>query len=155
MRSIKATVFLGALLSTGMLIAQQSNSGQPSATTSQPDTSLGTTPGAQSAPAQAGGRHMANPDQQVKHLAKQLGLSNDQQAQLQPILASRAQQIQQLRSDASLAPRDRRMKARAIMQGTQGKIEALLSDAQKQQYEQMLADRKAHNKRAAATSPQA
>ena len=155
MRSIKATVILGALLSTGLLIAQQSNSGQPSATTSQqPDSSLGATPGAQ-AQAQPRERHQHDPAQQAKHLAKQLNLSGDQVAQLQPILADRDQQMEQLRSDSTLAPRDRRMKTRSVMQGTQSRIEALLNDTQKQQYEQMLAERRAHNKRNAPTSPQA
>ena len=155
MRFIKGTVLLGALLSSGMLIAQQSNSGQaPGTTSQQPDTSLGATPGAQ-ATTQPGTRHVPNPEHQAKRLAKQLSLSNDQVAQIQPILADRDQQIQQLRADATLAPRDRHMKARTIMQGTQNKIEALLNDTQKQQYEQMLADRRAHNKRNAATSPQA
>ncbi|KAA6464747.1 hypothetical protein DYQ86_01935 [Acidobacteria bacterium AB60] len=87
-----------------------------------------------------------NPDKQAKHLAKELGLSQDQVAQIKPILADRDQQIQSLRADTTLAPQDRHQKMRALMQDSKSKIEAVLNDSQKEQFEQMIANRRGHHK---------
>src|ERR1700676_5212482 len=104
MLNTKATILLGALLSSGMLIAQAP---------ANPDTQLST----QAAPQQGmGHQHEMNPNKQAHHLAKALGLSKDQVQQIRPILADRDQQIQSLRADANLAPRDRREKMRTIQQ---------------------------------------
>lgn len=87
-----------------------------------------------------------NPNRQAKRLAKQLNLSQDQVSQIEPILADRDQQMQALRGDSSLAPADRRTKAKGIMDDSNSKIEAVLNDQQKQQYEQMLASRREHRR---------
>jgi hypothetical protein len=63
--------------------------------------------------------------------------------------------MQTLRADASLTPQDRHAKVQAIMQDSNSKIEALLNDTQKQQYEQMLANRRAHRHNRQAQPPQA
>lgn len=144
MRTLKASLVLTALLSTGMLMAQ--------APSTNNDTQLST----QSAPQADGhGRHQPmNPDKQAKHLAKELNLTQDQVAQIKPILESRKQQIESLRSDSTLAPQDRRAKAQAIFQDSKGKIEAVLNDTQKQQFEQMLANRRAHHRGGAPSGQQ-
>lgn len=135
MYTTKATIVLGALLSSGLLLAQQAPA--------NPDTQLST----QSAPQQGmGHQHEMNPNKQAKHLAKALNLTKDQVEQIRPILADRDQQIQSLRGDASLAPQDRREKMRALQQDSKAKIEAVLNDSQKQQFEQMMANRRAHHK---------
>lgn len=129
-----ATLFLGAMLSTGLVFAQS----EPQ---QAPDQS-GQAPSAQAAQPAAGPQHRANPARQARQLAKRLNLSQDQVAQIKPILADRAQQMQALRADASLAPADRRAHAQAIMQDSKTKIEAVLNDQQKQQFEQLLAQRR-------------
>lgn len=137
MNAIKATIVLGALLSAGVLLAQAPQNNQaPPANPPQ---------AAQSHP----GRHHRpmNPARQAAHLGKRLGLSGDQVAQLQPILADRQQQLHALRADTSLNRQDRHAKARAIMQDSKGRIEALMNDTQKQQFEQMLANRHNHRSR--------
>src|ERR1700676_4250 len=112
MLNTKATILLGALLSSGMLIAQA-----PANPSSNPDTQLSTQSAPQAAPQQGmGHQHEMNPNKQAHHLAKALGLSKDQMQQIRPILADRDQQIQSLRADANLAPRDRREKMRTIQQ---------------------------------------
>lgn len=78
----------------------------------------------------------------AKHLGKKLGLSNEQVAQLKPILEERQQQMQTLRGDSSLNEQDRHAKAKGIMQDSKTRIEALLNDTQKQQFEQMLQERR-------------
>ena len=47
------------------------------------------------------------------------------------------------RGDSSLAPADRRAKAQAIMHDSRTKIETVLNDQQKQQFEQQMAQRRA------------
>jgi len=125
--STRIALAWGALLSAGMLLAQAPGSNQPPA----------------AAESQSGNRHRdLDPSQQAAHLGKQLGLSSDQVAQITPILADRRQKIESLRLDNSLTPQDRRIKARTIVEDANSKIEALLSDSQKQQFEQMLANRR-------------
>jgi periplasmic protein CpxP/Spy len=139
--SLKATIALGVLLSSGtaLVFAQA-----PSISSSD-------------AQAQQGPQHRNfDPNKQAAHLGKTLGLSSDQVTQITPILADRHQKMQNLRADSSLSQQDRRSKSQAIMQDSNSKIEALLSDTQKQQFEQMQAERRAHqHNHQAAASPQA
>lgn len=138
MQTRNLALLLGAVLTAGTCFAQQADSAQTA-----PQAPAATAP--QSA-AQAAPRHAMNPDKQAKHLGKQLGLNRDQLAQIKPILADRQQQFQALRADTSLTQQDRRSKMRAIQQDSKTKIEAVLNDTQKQQYEQMLTDRRAHRR---------
>ena len=139
----KATLILGALLSAGIVLAQAPAPNQAPAATPQ------------AASAQPGDSHRTfDPGQQALHLAKRLSLSDDQVAQIKPILADRFQQMQNLRADTSLTEQDRHAKVRAIMQDSNSKIESVLNDTQKQQYEQMLAERRSHQHRQAAAPSQ-
>ncbi len=127
------SMLLGALLSTGVVLAQAPDQ------TQQPNAP-------QTAQSEQGRHHRApDPDRMAKHLGKKLALSNEQVAQLKPILEDRQQQMQSLRADASLSQQDRHAKAQGIMQDSKNKIEALLNDTQKQQFEQMLQERRAHH----------
>ena len=134
----KATIVLGALLfSAGTLLAQAPDPNQAPAANAPQLTQT-----------QPGRPHSTfDPAEQAAHLGKRLGLSSDQVAQLQPILADRRQQMQTLRANTSLTEQDRHAKARAIMQDSKSKIEALMNDTQKQQFEQMLAERRNHHQR--------
>jgi len=137
MYTTKATIVLGALLSAGMLLAQAPESNQSPAANAP-----------QAAQSQPGNPHRTmDPARQAMHLGKRFGLSSDQVAQIQPILAGRQQQIQGLRADSSLNEQDRRAKALAVMQDSNSKIEAVMNDTQKQQFEQMLAERRSHRNR--------
>jgi hypothetical protein len=75
--------------------------------------------------------HAADPQQQLEHLTRQLGLSSDQQAKILPILQQRDQQLESLRSDSSLKPADRRAKAMAIVQDSSQQMDAVLNDQQR------------------------
>src|ERR1700693_1485659 len=114
MHTKKLAIVLGALLSTGMVMAQtgdqaQSQASSPSQTTQE-----------------AKHHHHVDPAKQAKHLGKKLGLNRDQVSQIRPILIERQQQMQTLRADTSLAPQDRRAKAQGIMQDSKNEIEAVL-----------------------------
>jgi Spy/CpxP family protein refolding chaperone len=146
MNVTKATILLGALLSATIVFAQAPDSNQAPAANA-----------AQAAPSQPGQQHRNfDPSQFAAHLGKRLSLSSDQVAQITPILTARQQQMQTLRADASLTEQDRHAKRHAIMQDTNSKIEAVLTDTQKQQFEQMLAQRhQRHNRQPQSSQPQA
>jgi protein CpxP len=147
MNTTKATIILGALLSATTMFAQAPDSNQAPAATAP-----------QAAPSQSGNQHRNfDPGQFAARLGQRLSLSGDQVAQITPILTARQQQMQTLRDDASLNEQDRHTKAHAIMQDTNTKIEAVLTDPQKQQFEQMLAQRRQHrhNHEQPSSQPQA
>lgn len=89
--------------------------------------------------------HAPNPKHQARVMAKKLGLSADQQSQLEPILADRDQQMQSLYADTSLAPRDRHQKMKALRDDSQQKISAILTPAQQQEFVQMQQEQHGHH----------
>ena len=126
MRTSKLTAsLLGLFLCAGLAMAQEP--GQ-----SQNDNA----PAAQSAPPPAQ-RRPPNPARQARRLGRQLGLSAGQVSQIEPMLADRQQQLKNLRADHTFTPQQRRAQARGIMQDSNSKIEEVMNDSQKQQYEQM------------------
>ncbi len=126
-------MLLGAVLATGAALAQAPDQNQPSSAAQATENTNART-------------HQApNPDRMAKHLGKKLNLSNDQVAQIKPLLEDRTQQMQAVRADTTLSQQDRHNKARQIMQDSDTRIEAVLNDTQKQQFEQMLQERRAHH----------
>jgi Spy/CpxP family protein refolding chaperone len=87
-----------------------------------------------------------DPNRQTRMLTKKLGLSSDQAAQIEPILASRDQQLKALHDSATSGtasdPKSLHKQMRGINQEAEQKLEAILTDTQKQQYQQMLAERR-------------
>jgi protein CpxP len=132
MRTFFSSVALGSLLAVSLsgnaLLAQDQSA--PPATSAQ-------------APALRPA-HVPNPRHQAKKMAKQLRLTPDQVSKIEPILADRDQQVQGVRSDTTLAPNDRKAKMHGIRQESDSRIEAVLNDTQKQQYEQIKQSRKAN-----------
>jgi len=100
-------------------------------------------PDGTSAPVQ---QHRApDPQKQAARLARRLGLSDDQSAKLAAILQNRQQQMAAVRGDASLAPQDRRAKARSIQEDSDTQINAMLTPDQQKQYaaiKQAMRDRR-------------
>ncbi len=92
---------------------------------------------------QMGGHHghAPNAKQQLKHLTRMLGLTADQQAQIQPILETEDQKMKALWQDDSLSPEDRRSQMMQLHRDSRAQLEAVLTDAQKQKYEQMEQER--------------
>jgi periplasmic protein CpxP/Spy len=82
--------------------------------------------------------HHADPNQQLQRLTKRLNLTADQQNQLLPILTERQQQMESVRNDSSLSSKDKHAKMRAIREDSETKIRSVLTDSQKQTYDQML-----------------
>ena len=95
----------------------------------------GSPPETAAPPPTGGHRGMMDPAQQLEGMTKRYNLSPDQQTQLKPILASQQQQMQALRGDSSLSREDRMAKMQSIHADTKTKIEAVLNDDQKKQFE--------------------
>jgi protein CpxP len=137
MRNFFSSVALGSVLVVGLsgnALLAQDQSAPPPVSAQSP------------APRPA---HVPNPRHQAKKMAKQLGLTPDQVSKIEPILADRDQQVQGLRSDTTLAPSDRKAKMHGIRQDSDSRIEAILNDTQKQQYEQIKQTRKANRQQQA------
>jgi protein CpxP len=134
MRTFLSSVALGSLLAVGLAgnaLLAQDQSAPPAVSAQRP-------------------AHVPNPRHQAKKMAKALGLTPDQVSKIEPILADRNQRVQSLRSDTTLAPSDRKAKMHGIRQDSDSRIEALLTDTQKQQYEQIKQSRKANRHQQAA-----
>jgi periplasmic protein CpxP/Spy len=77
------------------------------------------------------------PEQVVNALATKLNLTDDQKAQITPIVAERQQELRELASDTSMKRRKKRREMKSVFSDSDKKIEALLNDQQKQQYQQI------------------
>lgn len=112
-------------LSGGVMFGQQPAPAEPA----QPE-----------ATTQAQGRHhhAIDPNTQAQRLAKKLKLTAEQQSQIAGILSAQREQATGLRADTSLSQEDRRSKMSQIRADGESKIRALLTDEQKQDFDQML-----------------
>jgi periplasmic protein CpxP/Spy len=146
MRTLLPSTLLGVVLVSGFtasaLLAQDQG---------QPPAAANTTSAPQTSPAQP---HKApDPQRQTMRIAKKLGLTADQQAKIEPILADRDQQVQNLRANTNLDPKERRAQLHGVVRDSDSKIEALLNDTQKQQYEQLKQDRRAKKQQRQSEAP--
>jgi len=94
-------------------------------------------PPSQDQPQQGRGPGRMNPDRQLERITKELDLTSDQQSQIKPLLVGRQQQLEALFQDQSVTGEDRRAKMQAIRQDSEGKIESILNDQQKQKFQAM------------------
>ena len=74
-------MLLGAVLSTGVVLAQAPNQNQSSSAAQATQTD------------RTRAHHAANPDRMATHLQKKLGLSSDQVNQIKPVLEDRTQKM--------------------------------------------------------------
>jgi Spy/CpxP family protein refolding chaperone len=118
------SLVLTGFLATGVMLAQEAGSAPE-----------------QNAPQAEGGGmghhggHMMDPDQRLAHMTKRYKLTADQQSQIKPILQDEQQQMQSMRSDTSTSREDKRAKMQSMHEADQQKIEAVLTDEQKQKFE--------------------
>ncbi len=124
-------VALALILSGSLAFAQQA---QPQPQESQP----------------AAVAHAPNPHRQTVRLAKELNLTPDQRAKVEPILASRDQQFAALRTNNSLAPTDLHKQMRAIQQSTRQQLNSVLTPDQMQQFKSI---QQARRNRSQAPTP--
>ena len=112
MKHLLVTSSLALSLSFGAAFAQQT----PASPQDTPQATPQGTPTQQSAPPEQGGRHRApNPHKEAHRLSKKLSLTPDQTAKIEPILATRDQQMAgALGRTSQLTPQDRHQQMKAI-----------------------------------------
>ena len=98
------------------------------------------------APAQVQ-RQAPDPHKAAMRLSRQLGLSPDQTAKLEPILADRQEKVQALRADTSLTDAQRKRQMKTIHQAERLQLSNVLTP---DQMKQMKAMRRDHGKAAGA-----
>ncbi len=155
--ALGATLIIGLAASTARAQDQPAAGSPPPAATSEaPAQSSSATP-SPSAPEAQSERAARDPQRITQMLAKRLALTPRQQTEIEPIIANRQQQMQSVRADSTLTPRDRRAKAMAILQDGDARIEALLTAAQKPVYAQLKQEmrekRQQHQQQPAASAP--
>jgi Spy/CpxP family protein refolding chaperone len=82
-------------------------------------------------------KKLPSPDEVVDVLGSKLNLSDDQKAQITPIIEERRQKLQALRSDTSVRPFPKKRKMKSIFDESDKKIKAVLNDEQRKQYAQI------------------
>ena len=83
------------------------------------------------------GHRQPDPEHQAQRLTKMLNLTPDQSNKIAAILQQRQQQFTALKSDSSADPMAQRQKTRELMKSSQSQIDAVLTDAQRQQWQAM------------------
>ena len=89
-----------------------------------------------------GRRGMPSVDDQVKHLTKELKLTDSQQTQVKTILQEQRDQMKQLMEDSSGSRADNWSKMREIHEQSSAKIRDLLTEEQKSKYDKLEAERR-------------
>jgi hypothetical protein len=77
------------------------------------------------------------PEEVVSRLDSKLSLTDDQKAQITPIVADRQEKLKALAADTSMRRWKKARKMKAVFQESDKKIKALLTEDQKQKYTQM------------------
>ena len=85
-------------------------------------------------------RHAHNPHKAAMRIGQQLGLSPDQTAKLEPILADRQQKVQALRADTSLTDSQRKQQMKTIHQTERMQLSNVLTPDQMKQLKAMRHD---------------
>lgn len=87
-------------------------------------------------------RKPPTPEEVVSRLDRQLSLSDDQKTKITPIIADRQQKMHALMTEQSISRREKRQKVKSIMQDSDNKIKAVLTDEQKQKYTEIEQQRR-------------
>src|SRR2546427_9600846 len=96
------------------------------------------------------GRHgqmgMPSVDDHVKHLTKQLNLTEERQAKVKSILEEQQKQMAALRQDSTLSPEDRRAKFQEIHRKTSQEIREALNKGQQRKFDELESKHKGRMK---------
>ncbi len=76
-----------------------------------------------------------NVDRDLARMVKRYGLSDEQKAEIRPILVDEKQKLDAIFKDSSLAPEDRSAKIKAIHSDEVARVSALLTDDQRAKYQ--------------------
>jgi len=85
------------------------------------------------------GQHGMDPERRVEQMQRRLNLNDSQTAQVRQIFTESHAQMETIRSNASLAPGDRRAQMMTLHQGEQARIRAVLTPDQQAKFDAMQA----------------
>lgn len=108
-------------------------------TTEQPQDSNAAQTGSQSGMSMH--HHRPSAKRQLKRMTKMLSLTADQQQQMLPILQDQQSKMMAMHNDTSMSPDQRREQRKTLMMDTHQKLEAIMTDSQKQQFEEHMQQR--------------
>lgn len=97
------------------------------------------------------GRLNLGPEQTANILASKLSLTDDQKAQITPILVDRQQRMKALQADTSSRPMQKGKKMKEIMETSDKKINAILTPDQRKQYAEIEEQRRQQMQQRKAT----
>lgn len=97
----------------------------------------------QNATQTAHGHKMHDPHKMAMKMSRKLGLSADQTAKVEPILAERQQKMMALRGDSTLTPDQKHTQMHAIAKSTKDELAGVLTPEQMQQMKHMHKEKKA------------
>jgi Spy/CpxP family protein refolding chaperone len=127
-------VLCSAGLGLGAAVAQQETAPPPPPDQQQ----QGPPPNGQM---QGPGHRGMDPEHRVEMLQQKLNLNDSQTAQVRQIFTESRGQMEAIRSNASLAPEDRRAQMMTLHQGEQSRIRAVLTPDQQAKFDAMQARR--------------
>ena len=81
--------------------------------------------------------HMRDPQKMAEKMSQRLGLSPDQTAKLEPILAARQQKMMELRNDTSLTPEQKHKQMRAANKEAHDQLATVLTPEQMAKMKEM------------------
>lgn len=87
-------------------------------------------------------RRPPSPKRQLRRMTRMLNLTPDQQQKMLPILRERNKRMEAIRNNSALSPEQRRQQMRDTMMDTHRKLEAIMTDSQKRQFEQEMQQRR-------------
>jgi Spy/CpxP family protein refolding chaperone len=85
-----------------------------------------------------------HPHKEVERLTKQLSLTPDQTAKLNPIIKDRDEKITAIRSNSALSPADAKQQVRGIMKTSQEQLKAILTPDQLQTMKTLREEHRNH-----------
>ena len=98
-------------------------------------------------------RPMPNPEHQLEHMTRMLNLTDAQQQQIRPILVDRNQQMMAIRNNATLTTEQRQEQMRKLMSDSRGQVRNVLTDAQRQQWDEAREKRERRHREPAPAQP--
>jgi len=131
------TLACGALLLTLSCVKAQDNTVPPAATDVQKSATC--------KPDKHEHGNRADHGKRMEELTKALNLTTDQQAKVKEIFKESGPQTKAIHEDATLTPKDRHQKMKAIREANETKIRALLSSEQAQKFDEFIAKKKAEH----------
>lgn len=81
---------------------------------------------------------MPTVDQRLQRMTDTLGLTDEQQQKIKPILENESTQMQSLRSDTSVSQDDKMAKMKQIRETTVSQINPILNSDQQKKYAEMM-----------------